>query len=131
VASKKSTRVSPLGESTRAAASRRRTPGSRYAKLEKKYEVALAIADLAILHRTRAKITQDELASRMGTSISAISRLESGFHVPSLETLRKLAEALGGRVKIEIVGTELPTSRARSSSLPRVKTAARLTARKK
>jgi len=39
----------------------------------------------------------------MGTSVSAISRLESGFHVPSLETLRKLAEALGGRVKIDIV----------------------------
>ena len=31
----------------------------------------------------------------MGTSVSAISRLESGFHVPSLGTLRKLAAALG------------------------------------
>jgi transcriptional regulator with XRE-family HTH domain len=40
----------------------------------------------------------------MGTSVSAISRLESGFHVPSLGTLRKLAAALGGRVKIDIVG---------------------------
>jgi transcriptional regulator with XRE-family HTH domain len=53
----------------------------------------------------------------MGTSISAISRLESGFHVPSLETLRKLAEALGGRVKIDIVGDELPKARPRSRSL--------------
>ncbi len=77
----------------------------------------MAIADLVILHRTRARITQDELASRMGTSVSAISRLESGFHVPSLETLRKLAEALGGRVKIDIIGDELPKARARSKSL--------------
>jgi transcriptional regulator with XRE-family HTH domain len=65
--------------------------------------VALAIADLVILHRTRTGLTQEDLASRMGTSISAISRLESGFHVPSIETLRRLAGALGGRVKIDIV----------------------------
>lgn len=97
-------RVSPLGQDARAAAARRRSSDPKYAQLEKKYEVALAIADLVILHRTRAGITQEELASRMGTSVSAISRLESGFHVPSLDTLRKLAAALGGRVKIDIVG---------------------------
>jgi ribosome-binding protein aMBF1 (putative translation factor) len=107
-------KIAPLGESARVAATRRRTSDPRYAKLEKKYEVALAIADLVILHRTRAKVTQDQLASRMGTSVSAISRLESGFHIPSMETLRKLAEALGGRVKIDIVGDEAPKGRARS-----------------
>jgi transcriptional regulator with XRE-family HTH domain len=46
----------------------------------------------------------------MGTSVSAISRLESGFHVPSIDTLRKLAGALGGRVKIDIVDIK-PTKR--------------------
>ena len=95
--------ISPVGENARDAATRRRATDPKYAELEKKYEVALAIADLTILHRTRAKITQEELASRMGTSVSAISRLESGFHVPSLETLRKLAQALGGRIKVDIV----------------------------
>lgn len=100
--------VAPLGESAHAAAFRRRGSDSKYAELEKKYEVALAIADLAILHRTRAGITQDELAKRMGTSVSAISRLESGFHIPSLQTLRKLAEALGGRITIDIVGNKRP-----------------------
>jgi ribosome-binding protein aMBF1 (putative translation factor) len=117
VPNKKSTQIDPLGESARVAAARRRAEDPRYAELEKKYELALAIADLVILHRTRAKITQDELASRMGTSVSAISRLESGFHFPSLKTLRKLAEALGGRVKIDIVGDEVPKARARSRSL--------------
>lgn len=117
MASKKPKKIDPLGESTRGAATRRRTSDPRYAEMEKKYEVALAIADLVILHRTRAKITQDQLASRMGTSVSAISRLESGFHIPSMETLRKLAEALGGRVKIDIVGDEAPKTRAGSRSL--------------
>jgi ribosome-binding protein aMBF1 (putative translation factor) len=102
--------VSPLGRDARQAAARRRASDPKYADLEKKHEVALAIADLVILHRTRTGLTQEELASRMRTSVSAISRLESGFHVPSIDTLRKLAGALGGRVKIDIVDIK-PTKR--------------------
>ena len=97
--------VGALGQDARLAADRRRTSDARYAALEGKHELALAIADLAILHRRRSGLTQDALARRMGTSVSAISRLESGFHAPTIETLRKLAVALGGRVKIDIVGT--------------------------
>jgi len=109
--------ASPLGEDARSAAARRRAESPVYAALEKKHEVALAIADLVILHRTRIGLTQETLAERMGTSVSAISRLESGFHVPSLETLRKLAEALGGRVKIDIVDVAAPKVRPKRREL--------------
>ncbi len=68
-----------------------------------KVRIFMAVADLVIVHRARHGITQQELASRMGTSVAAISRLESGFHLPSLDTTRKVAAAIGGRVKIEIV----------------------------
>jgi len=103
--------VNPLGQDAQRAAARRRASDPKYAELEKKHEVALAIADLVILHRTRAKLTQEALAHSMKTSVSAISRLESGFHIPSLQTLRKLAAALGGRVKIDIVDIPSPAKR--------------------
>jgi ribosome-binding protein aMBF1 (putative translation factor) len=103
--------INPLGQDARAAAARRRAANPKYAEFEKKYEVALAVADLVTLHRTRTGLTQEGLASRMGTSVSAISRLESGFHVPSLGTLRKLAAALGGRVKIDIVDVKARSKR--------------------
>jgi ribosome-binding protein aMBF1 (putative translation factor) len=106
--------VSPVGQDARAAASRHRASDTTYAELEKKHEVALAVADLVILHRTRTGLTQEALASRMKTSVSAISRLESGFHVPSIDTLRKLAFALGGRIKIDIVDFESPKRRSPS-----------------
>jgi len=109
--------VSPLGGNAREAAARRRSSDPKYAELEKKHEVALAVADLVILHRTRVGLTQEKLASRMGTSVSAISRLESGFHVPSLETLRKLALALGGRMKIDIVDVDVSETQE-AGSLP-------------
>ena len=105
--------ISPLGQDAKHVAARRRISDPKYAALEKKHEVALAIADLVILHRSRAGLTQEKLASFMGTSVSAISRLESGFHVPSIDTLRKLAGALGGRVKIDIVDVKPPKKHRR------------------
>jgi ribosome-binding protein aMBF1 (putative translation factor) len=108
--------VNPLGQDAQQAAARRRAINPKYAELERRHEVALAIADLVILHRTRTGFTQEDLASRMRTSVSAISRLESGFHVPSLETLRKLASALGGRVKIDIVDVHPPNKRRQSKT---------------
>jgi UDP-N-acetylglucosamine 1-carboxyvinyltransferase len=39
-------------------------------------------------------LTQEQLADRMGTSHSAISRIESGQHSTSVQTLQRLGEAL-------------------------------------
>jgi transcriptional regulator with XRE-family HTH domain len=65
------------------------------------YRAALAeqrpfeeFARLVIRKRMALRLTQEELAQRMGTSHSVISRLESGQHSASLATMRKLAQAL-------------------------------------
>ncbi|HZY96606.1 MAG TPA: helix-turn-helix domain-containing protein [Candidatus Cybelea sp.] len=102
---KKQSPISPLGENSRSVARQRRLD-PEYAALERKYEQSMAIADLVILYRARARLTQRELAERMGTSVTAIARMESGFHLPSTTTLSRLADALGGRLKIEIVFDE-------------------------
>ena len=61
------------------------------------------LAKLVIRVRTVEGLSQQELARRMGTTKAAISRLESGRHRPTVETLRRLAEALGGRLTLTIV----------------------------
>jgi transcriptional regulator with XRE-family HTH domain len=55
--------------------------------------------------RAAAGITQAEVAERIGTTQSAIARLESGKgkHTPSLGTLRKYARALGYRIELRLV----------------------------
>lgn len=45
--------------------------------------------------RIAAGLTQEELARSMGTTQSALSRLESGSQVPTLDTLCRLAAILG------------------------------------
>jgi transcriptional regulator with XRE-family HTH domain len=50
----------------------------------------------------RAGLTQAQLAQRMGTTQSAIARLETGKFAPSLETLEKLALATGSRLVLRL-----------------------------
>jgi len=55
--------------------------------------------------RTAAGMTQAEIAKRIGTTQSAVARLESGGgkHSPSLATLEKYAHALGCRLELRLV----------------------------
>ena len=62
--------------------------------------------------RAAAGVTQAEVAERIGTTQSAIARLESGKgkHSPSLSTLQKYAHALGCRLELRLVSeTNKPT----------------------
>jgi predicted transcriptional regulator len=51
--------------------------------------------------RARAKLTQAQVAKRMGTSQSAVARLESG-RAPSMASLRKYAKATGSKIEIRL-----------------------------
>lgn len=53
--------------------------------------------------RTRANLSQAELARKIGTTQSAIARLEGGGVSPSIATLRRYAEATGTKLEINLV----------------------------
>ncbi|MBL0935595.1 MAG: helix-turn-helix transcriptional regulator [Rhizobiaceae bacterium] len=55
--------------------------------------------------RTRAHLSQAEVASRMGTTESAVSRLESGRVKPSTRTLERYAKATGHKLRISLEPT--------------------------
>lgn len=69
-----------------------------YEALEGEYAVIRAL----IAARTRAGLTQEELALRMGTTQSAIARMEGGGVNPSIGALRRYAEATGTRLKVTL-----------------------------
>jgi len=50
--------------------------------------------------RLEAGLSQQELAKKIGTGQSAISRLESGEYNPSIDMLRKVARALDAKVSV-------------------------------
>ncbi|MBI2040413.1 helix-turn-helix transcriptional regulator [Candidatus Microgenomates bacterium] len=67
-----------------------------YNRLQPEYAVIQAILDA----RIKKGVTQKELAQRIGTKQSVISRLESGRANPSVAFLKKLAQALNSHLEI-------------------------------
>ena len=65
-------------------------------------EGEFALVNALIEARSRAKLSQAEVASRMGTTESANSRLESGRVMPSTRTLERYAKATGHRLHITL-----------------------------
>jgi ribosome-binding protein aMBF1 (putative translation factor) len=71
---------------------------AEYDRLEPEFEIAAEL----IRARLRAGLSQEELAARMGTSQSAIARLESGQTLPSTKTLVRFAEATGSKIEVRL-----------------------------
>lgn len=55
---------------------------------------SIRFADAVVLLRRRAGVSQTVLASQLGVTSSAISRVESGLTTPAADTVDRLAEAL-------------------------------------
>ena len=73
---------------------------TEYDALGTEFQIAAEI----IKARTKAKMTQAELAEKLGTKPTAISRLESPNHGKvSISTLKKIAGALSCDLKIEFL----------------------------
>ena len=64
----------------------------------------LEIAYLIAQKRKQAKISQKELAQKIGTTQSNVARMESGNQNFSMVTLEKIAEALKSELKISFLG---------------------------
>lgn len=77
---------------------------SAYAEADAEFSVARAM----IAARAQANLTQAELARRMGTTQSAIARMEGGRFKPSHSTLEKYARATGTRLRVsfEVIGAD-------------------------
>jgi ribosome-binding protein aMBF1 (putative translation factor) len=100
VTTKSESAVSPIGSTVAEAAARRAARSPEYRAERERLREFEDIARLVIKFRAKNNLTQQELAKLVGTSHSAISRIESGQHKTSVETLRRIAKALDVRLVI-------------------------------
>jgi DNA-binding transcriptional regulator YiaG len=73
-----------------------------YERLAPEFETAQAL----VKARTRAGLSQAQVARRMGTTQSAVARLESGLRSPTTRTLDLYAKATKSRLKVVLVPAE-------------------------
>jgi ribosome-binding protein aMBF1 (putative translation factor) len=76
-------------------------------------EEEFALAGALIEARSRANMTQEEVAHAMGTTQAFVARLEGGHNMPSTRTLRKYAEATGTKLRISFLPDKAPAPAAR------------------
>ena len=72
-----------------------------YERLKPRYAVVAEI----VRARHELRLTQAQLAERMGTTQNAVSRLESGESDPRLDTLVRAARAMGRELAVGFTGT--------------------------
>jgi len=72
---------------------------AEYERLKPEYVLALAL----IKARTRAGMTQADVARKMRTTQSVVARIESGRTPPNLKTLERYACAVGRRIELKLV----------------------------
>lgn len=75
---------------------------AEYEKADAEFQIVEAL----VRARIEGNMSQAELAKRMGTTQSAIARLEGGGVSPSLTTLRRYAAAAGLKLEINLVPAE-------------------------
>lgn len=69
------------------------------------YDAQALELDLArelIAARTKAGLTQGDVAARMGTTQSVVARIESGRGTPSMRTVQRFASAVGARAVVRM-----------------------------
>ena len=72
---------------------------AEYNRLGPVYELVGAMVEA----RQSAGLTQRDLAAKLGTTQSAITRLENAHHMPSLEMVTRYATAVGRRLDMRLV----------------------------
>lgn len=102
--------LSPIGQTAEEVSAELAAADEEYSRLEEEYREIHEIARQVVHFRTLNHLTQRQLAELVGTSYSQIARLESGLHKPSVDTLQRIARALGRRLRITF---EPPATAAR------------------
>lgn len=66
-------------------------------------EPEFAVIESVIRKRLQKKMSQAQLAKKLGTKQSAVARLEGGTYNPTIKFLQRVAEAMDGKLKVTIV----------------------------
>lgn len=102
-----SEKFSPVAFNPKGYAVKRRKADPKFAKAYDALDDEFAALAALLKARSAAGLTQAEVASRMGVSQPVVARIEASLgkkdHSPSLNTLRRYADACGMKLVIQMV----------------------------
>lgn len=64
----------------------------------RRYKIAQKVGKKIRIIRKQKKLTQEELASKIGIHVTTLGRIERGESNPPLQTINRIAQALGIKI---------------------------------
>lgn len=75
--------------------------------LKNEYDITAEISELVQTLRNEAGLSQKQLSEKTGISQANISKFENGHHIPSIDILKRIADALGKRLIVDFIDTDI------------------------
>ena len=71
------------------------------------YDITAEISELVQTLRNEAGLSQKQLSEKTGISQANISKIENGHYIPSIDILKRIADALGKRLIVDFIDIDI------------------------
>ena len=75
--------------------------------LKNEYDITAETSELVQTLRNEAGLSQKQLSEKTGISQANISKIENGHYIPSIDILKRIADALGKRLIVDFIDTDI------------------------
>ena len=75
--------------------------------LKNEYDITAEISELVQTLRNEAGLSQKQLSEKTGIAQANISKIENGHYIPSIDILKRIADALGKRLIVDFIDTDI------------------------
>ncbi len=75
--------------------------------LKNEYDITGEISELIQTLRNETGLSQKQLSEKTGISQANISKIENGHYTPSIDILKRIADALGKRLIVDFIDIDM------------------------
>ena len=77
--------------------------------VKNEYDITAEISELVQMSRKETGLSQKQLSEKTGIPQANISKIENGRYVPSIDILKRIADAFGKRLIVDFIDTDIQT----------------------
>lgn len=77
--------------------------------IKNEYDIAAEISELVQMARKETGLSQKQLSEKTGIPQANISKIENGYYIPSVDILKRIADAFGKRLIVDFIDIDIQT----------------------
>ena len=77
--------------------------------VKNEYDITAEISELVQIARKETGLSQKQLSEKTGIPQANISKIENGHYIPSIDILKRIADAFGKRLIVDFIDIDIQT----------------------